>query len=55
MKSFACSGIVTTIAGNGRAGFADGVGNEAMFNLPAHIAIDDNSNLSLTAGITEFD
>jgi len=33
--------VVTTFAGNGQAGFADGVGTAAMFNFPVTVALDN--------------
>lgn len=42
------SGDVTTIAGNGTAGFADGIGAVARFNDPVNIAVDGNGNLYVT-------
>jgi sugar lactone lactonase YvrE len=38
-------GAVTTIAGTGVAGFADGAANEAMFDTPCGIAVDKQGNL----------
>lgn len=38
-------GQVTTLAGNGKFSFADGVGKNATFNAPGGIAIDKNGNL----------
>ena len=39
------NGSVTTLAGNGSAGFADGVGATALFNNPGGIALDLNGDL----------
>lgn len=36
---------VSTFAGNGVHGYADGTGNDALFNLPYGIAIDTNGNI----------
>ncbi len=38
-------GAVSTLAGSGKEGFADGTGKEAIFNTPAGIAIDDDGNI----------
>jgi hypothetical protein len=38
-------GHVTTIAGTGKAGFADGTGTAASFNSPCGIAVDLNNKL----------
>jgi sugar lactone lactonase YvrE len=39
------SGIVTTIAGSGRYGFSDGMGNSATFDHPHGMAIDSSGNI----------
>lgn len=39
------SGVVTTIAGNGVAAFADGTGTSASFNFPRRVAVDGQGNL----------
>ena len=39
------SGRVTTLAGNGTAGYADGVGKSARFNQPLAIAVDAEGNV----------
>jgi sugar lactone lactonase YvrE len=38
-------GVVTTLAGNGRPGYADGVGTEARFRGPNGIATDSSGNV----------
>lgn len=42
------AGEVSTIAGTGEAGFADGVVAEAQFDAPHGIAIDDQDNIYVT-------
>ena len=39
------SGIVSTVAGSGSSGYADGVGTSATFNYPIDIAVDSTGNL----------
>jgi sugar lactone lactonase YvrE len=39
------SGVVTTIAGNGTIGFANGAGNVAEFDLPVGLAVSANGTL----------
>ncbi|TSD67054.1 hypothetical protein FFF34_006550 [Inquilinus sp. KBS0705] len=39
------AGVVSTFAGNGSAGYANGTGTSASFNTPAAIAIDGSNNL----------
>jgi len=46
----AVSVTVSTIAGTGAAGFADGVGEEAQFNFPSGIAFDAAGNLYVADG-----
>ena len=38
-------GYVISLAGNGQKGFNDGKGNDAMFNSPTNMAIDNNGNI----------
>jgi sugar lactone lactonase YvrE len=39
------SGVVTTLAGSGKADYGDGIGLEAKFNFPIGIAVDKNDNI----------
>lgn len=39
------AGEVTTVAGSGEAGSADGTGTDARFNVPANITVDSSGNL----------
>ena len=39
------AGVVTTLAGTGSAGYADGVGTAARFNYPAGVAVDSSGIL----------
>lgn len=41
-------GLVTTFAGSGTLGSADGIGTNATFNNPAFLAFDGNHNLYVT-------
>ncbi len=45
IRKVSVSGTVSTIAGDGTAGFKDGRGEEAQFNFPDGIAIDKQGNL----------
>jgi sugar lactone lactonase YvrE len=39
------TGLVSTVAGDGTAGFADGAGTSAKFNAPRGVAVDGSGNL----------
>jgi sugar lactone lactonase YvrE len=45
IRKIAPGGNVTTLAGNGKFSFADGVGRAATFNAPGAIALDAKGNL----------
>lgn len=45
VRKITSDGYVTTLAGNGKFSFADGVGKNAVFNAPGAIAMDPQGNL----------
>lgn len=48
IKKISTSGVVTTIAGSGTSGYADGLGTAAIFKSPHGIAVDPLGNLYVT-------
>jgi sugar lactone lactonase YvrE len=48
IKKISSLGVVTTLAGTGVPGFADGSGSAASFSNPFHITIDPSGNLYVT-------
>jgi len=45
IRKITSGGLVTTLAGNGTAAFADGLGTNASFNEPLGIAVDSSGNV----------
>ena len=45
VRKVTLSGSVSTLAGNGTAGFADGVGVTARLNMPRGIIVDDQNDI----------
>jgi len=45
IRTLSPAGVVSTLAGSGEAGFADGPGGEAKFAFPSDIAVDAKGNL----------
>ena len=45
IRKISTTGNVTTLAGNGIAGYAEGIGNKAEFNSPRGIGVDSHGNV----------
>ncbi|MDI1317097.1 T9SS type A sorting domain-containing protein [Flavobacterium sp.] len=45
IRKISASGLVSTLAGAGLAGFANGTANQAQFNIPYAVAVDASENV----------
>jgi streptogramin lyase len=45
IRAISISGVVSTLAGSGAAGYADGVGTSAQFRSPYSVAVDSANNI----------
>ncbi|MES2069616.1 MAG: gluconolaconase [Pseudomonadota bacterium] len=45
IRKISAQGLVTTLAGNGRAGYRDGEAGQAQFNGPVSVAVDRQGNV----------
>lgn len=50
IKKMTSDGSVTTLAGNGQAGYVDGTGTAAQFNQPWGLDVDGNGNIYVADG-----
>jgi len=48
IRKISSNGVVTTIAGKGKEGFADGTGTNATFNQPFRVVVDSSGNIYVT-------
>jgi gliding motility-associated-like protein len=48
IRKISTTGVVSTFAGNGTAGFQDGIGTQAKFNVPVGLFLDPCGNLFVT-------
>jgi streptogramin lyase len=48
IRKITAAGVVSTLAGNGIVGYADGIGRAVMFSSPFDLVVDANGNLYIT-------
>jgi serine/threonine-protein kinase len=53
IRKLSVTGEVTTFAGSGNQAFADGIGNNASFDRPSAICLDNSGNLFVTDGLNQ--
>ncbi len=50
IRKISTTGYVTTIAGNGKSGFSNGIGSLATFNYPWDVTLDNSGNIYVADG-----
>ena len=54
VRKITSTGVVTTLAGAGHAGFADGTGSVAQFDLPYGVAVDTNGTVYVADTVNQL-